>query len=183
MKNLKRILTMAFVMLSICLPTANATPFDLQGRVVYVDDGDTIVMLVDGNVQKKVRMASIDAPESSHTNREKGRIGQPYAKNSGDFLSSMVKGKTVSAHCYEQDIYGRNVCDIHADGVFVNREMVANGWAWANGSAGGRYMRDKSFPSLETEARKRKAGLWASSSPTAPWEWRDLCWKQGQCAQ
>lgn len=158
-------------------------PFDTAGKVVYVDDGDTVVLLIDHRTQIKVRLSSIDAPESSHTKKEKGRIGQPYSDNSGKFLASLVKGKTVEAHCFESDKYGRDVCELFADGQSVNREMVKQGWAWANVAGRGRYLRDKTLPGLEAAARNSRAGLWAGLHPVAPWEWRDLCWKQGQCIQ
>lgn len=163
--------------------SAGAKSFDAVGKVVYVDDGDTLVMLIDGARQMKVRLANIDAPESSHTNKQKGRIGQPYSSNSGAALSQMVKGRTVNVHCFEQDRYRRDVCEIFADGRSVNTEMVRQGWAWANNSYGGRYLRDKSLNGIEQGARARQAGLWAGRTPTPPWDWRKQCWEQGQCTQ
>ncbi len=65
---------------------AFSTPSEVAGRVVYVDDADTIVLLVDGRSQMKIRLSSIDAPETSHTNKERGRIGQPYSNNAGEYL-------------------------------------------------------------------------------------------------
>lgn len=157
-------------------------PFDTSGKVVYVDDGDTVVLLVDGNKQMKIRLSSIDAPESSHTNKQVGRIGQPYSDNSGKYLATLVKGQNVEAHCFEPDVYGRDVCELFIGGRSINKEMVAQGWAWANVAARGRYLRDKSLPSLEATARAGRVGLWAGSNPVPPWEWRDKCWKQGSCA-
>jgi micrococcal nuclease len=157
--------------------------FRTSGKVVYVDDGDTVVLLSNDNSQMKVRLASIDAPESSHTNKERGRIGQPYSDNSGKYLASLVKGKNVDANCFESDRYGRSVCELFVSGESVSQAMVRNGWAWANVSGKGRYLRDKSLPGLEAAAKASRSGLWAGANPVAPWEWRDLCWKQGQCAQ
>lgn len=146
-----------------------------------MDDGDTVVMLVDGRAQMKIRLSSIDAPESSHTNKQVGRIGQPYSDNSGKHLAALVKGKNVDAHCFEADRFGRDVCELFVDGRSVNKEMVKLGWAWANVAAQGRYLRDKSLLSTEATARASHAGLWAGLNPVAPWEWRDVCWKQGKC--
>jgi endonuclease YncB( thermonuclease family) len=161
--------------------SALAKPFAVTGKVVYVDDGDTVVLLAYDQMQIKVRLSSIDAPESSHTNKQTGRIGQPYSQNSSNFLSSMVKGKEVNARCFEQDRYGRNVCELFINGKSVNQEMVKQGWAWANVDAKGRYLRDKTLPSLEKSARASRSGLWAAGSPVAPWQWRDICWRQGLC--
>lgn len=163
--------------------SAWSKPFNTRGKVVYVDDGDTVVLLVDHKTQIKVRLSSIDAPESSHTKKEKGRIGQPYFDHSGKYLASLVKGKSVEAHCFESDNYGREVCELFANGQSVNRDMVKQGWAWANLAAHGRYLRDKTLPGLEAAARSSRTGLWAGRQPVPPWEWRELCWKQGRCTQ
>lgn len=166
---------------SMLAASAWSSPFDASGKIVFVDDGDTVVLLVDGRTQKKIRLSSIDAPESSHTNKQAGRIGQPYSDNSGKYLAALAKGKTVDAHCFEADRYGRDVCELFVDGRSINREMVKQGWAWANVAAHGRYLRDKSLPSMEATARASHAGLWVGLNPVAPWEWRDVCWKQGKC--
>ncbi len=181
MKKLRVMAVALFV--SMLAVSALSKQTDATGKVVYVDDGDTVVLLVDGRMQMKIRLASIDAPESSHTNKEVGRIGQPYSDNSGKYLASLVKNKNVEAHCFEADRYGRDVCEIFLEGRSVNREMVKQGWAWANVSARGRYLRDKSLPDLEAKARLSRSGLWSGLHPVAPWEWRDVCWKQGKCVQ
>ena len=160
---------------------ARGTPLEFRGRVVYVDDGDTVIVLNGSNEQVKVRLASIDAPELSHANHEAGRIGQPYADGSKRFLVGLVKGKAVDLKCPDTDRYGRSVCDLFVDGLSVDREMVRQGWAWANEAAGGRYMRDAQVPGLEAEARRERRGLWAGEHPVPPWEWRRRCWEQGVC--
>lgn len=160
-----------------------AAPVHRTGRVVYVEDGDTLTVLVTGNQQLKIRLSSIDAPETAHTNKERGRVGQPYSENSQRYLSSLAKGRLVDLQCFELDRHERSVCEIFVDGQSVNRAMVAQGFAWANVSAHGRYLRDKTLPALEATARQNHAGLWAGVAPVAPWEWRDLCWKQGACGR
>lgn len=162
---------------------ALAAKENITGKVVYVDDGDTVVLLASNNEQMKIRLSSIDAPESSHTNKERGRISQPYSQNSGDLLKTLVKGKSVLARCFEKDKYGRFVCELFVDGKSVNDEMVKQGYAWANVAARGRYLRNKDLVRYEAEARSKKLGLWAGRNPVAPWEWRDRCWKQSICTE
>jgi len=137
-------------------------------------------MLVDGNAQMKVRLSSIDAPETAHTKKSTGRIGQPFSNNSKDHLNK-IKGLTVEAICFESDRYGRDVCEIFLNGKSVNQDMVRSGLAWANTSNNRRYLRDKGLPALEAAARSQRAGLWADPYPVPPWEWRDRCWKSGDC--
>ena len=154
---------------------------DLRGKVVYVDDGDTVVLLTAANDQIKIRLASIDAPESSHTKKEKGRVGQPFSENAKHHLELLVKGKVVDAKCPDIDRYGRTVCELFVDGASANADMVRLGWAWANMASNGRYLRDRSLLQLQADAQKAHAGLWAGSRPVPPWEWRRDCWEQGNC--
>jgi micrococcal nuclease len=168
--------------LALVCSSAWSAPFEtLTGKVIYIDDGDTIVLLQDMKAQRKIRLSSIDAPESSHTKQDRGRVGQPFSENSGNFLASLVKGKEVVAHCFEADRYGRDVCEIFSGGRSVNQDMVRFGWAWANTSSRGRYLRDNNLPALQDQARLSKTGLWSGLNPVEPWIWRDACWKQGRC--
>lgn len=152
--------------------------YQLQGRVVHVADGDTFTLMVGGR-QEKIRMASIDAPETTK-NRE--RPGQPMAQVSKDALAELVAGKTLALDCYEKDRYGRNVCDVPlADGTTANQRQVAAGMAWANMEGRGKFMRDPSLPGLEQKARQARLGLWRDADPIKPWAWRYDCWQKGKC--
>lgn len=160
-----------------------AQPSAMQGKVVYVDDGDTVVLLTAANEQVKIRLASIDAPESSHTNKERGRVGQPFSENSKRYLEQFVKGRAIDAQCHDVDRYSRHVCTLIAQGVDANKEMVRAGWAWANTASGGRYLRDPELPQLQALAQAARRGLWAGAAPVPPWDWRRQCWESGNCPQ
>lgn len=170
-------------MTSLFAVSSFAKPTDISGKAVHIDDGDTLILLVNESQEVIIRLASIDAPEASHTKKETGRIGQPYSDQSRNHLAQLVKGKVIDAHCFETDRYGREVCELFAEGRSVNKEMVAKGLAWANLSGRGKYLRDKSLIEIEAVARSNRLGLWTGQNPVAPWEWRDRCWKQGQCRQ
>ena len=113
--------------------------------------------------------------------RTTDRPGQPFAQASRKALADLVAGKTLTAACFEQDRYKRDVCDIEVDGTTANRLQVKAGLAWANQQAGGKYLRDKSLVGLESEARKAGLGLWSEEKAVAPWIWRSRCWKEGKC--
>lgn len=152
--------------------------YTLFGRVVHVADGDTFTLLVEGH-QERVRLASIDAPETTH-GRE--RPGQPFGQVSKDALARLVAGKVLSLICFERDRYDRHICDVPlADGSTANQKQVAGGVAWANMEGHGKYMRDRKIPELEAQARRSRLGLWQSPDPVRPWVWRYQCWKHGQC--
>ena len=152
--------------------------YALAGRVVHVADGDTFTLLVDGR-RHRIRMASIDAPETS---KGSGRPGQPMAQASRKALARLIAGKILRLECFEHDQYGRDVCDVPlGDGRSANREQVATGMAWANMEGHGRFMRDPQIPALEQHARRERLGLWGGSHPEQPWVWRYQCWKKGRC--
>lgn len=167
--------------MAVALATPAAAAVDLFGTVIHVDDGDTITLLLQDKTSHKIRLSSIDAPESSHTNKSVGRIGQPFSSNSKRYLASLVKGIEATARCFEQDRYGRSVCEVFVGSVSANQAMVRSGYAWANTDNGGRYLRDKTLPGLQAQARADGMGLWADSNPIPPWVWRRECWGRGQC--
>ncbi|MBV6273802.1 thermonuclease family protein [Alcaligenaceae bacterium CGII-47] len=152
--------------------------YTLTGRVVNVADGDTFTLLV-GRKRERIRMASIDAPETSHGS---GRPGQNHAQASRKALAGWIAGQTFTLHCYEHDRYGRNICDVSlADGSTVNQKMVAEGWVWANRQGRDKYLRDRTLLGLEAKAREQGLGLWERHDAVAPWVWRYQCWQQGRC--
>ena len=152
--------------------------YTLTGPIVNVSDGDTVTLRApDG--QRRIRMDSIDAPEEGHG---ADQPGQPYAEASRKNLASLVAGKTLTAQCYEQDQYGRDVCAlIMGDGRSANRLQVESGYAWAYTARKGDYLRDKAMPDLQRQAKDAKRGLWVDQNAMQPWKWRYDCWRQRQC--
>jgi len=155
----------------------SAGQYALTGKVVQVSDGDTINLLVD-KTQHRIRLASIDAPETSHGS---DRPGQPFGEASRKNLADYVAGKTLTLTCYEKDHYGRDVCDVPANGTTANRLQVQDGMAWANQQAKGKFLRDKALVGVQNDAQKKKLGLWAEPGAVAPWEWRVVCWQNKKC--
>ena len=163
--------------------TTTATPrakgdYELTGKISHVADGDTINIQVDGQ-RERIRLSSIDAPESEGRS---DRPGQPYAEQSQKALANMLLNKTMTLTCYEQDRYGRHVCDVLLDnGKTVSQVMVESGWAWAYTGSNNRYLRDKTLPVIQEQAQKARRGLWQEKNPIAPWVWRVQCWQKKQC--
>lgn len=152
-----------------------ATPYVIVGRVIHVSDGDTLSILMDGQRRQRVRLASIDAPETGHGRK---RPGQPYSQAARKALAELVQDQTVTLQCYEQDHYGREICDVPLDdGRQASHVLVENGLAWANQQGGGKYLRDRRLIALEQQARQKRRGLWQHANPVAPWTWRWACWK------
>jgi endonuclease YncB( thermonuclease family) len=66
------------------------------------------------------------------------------------------------------DRYGRIVGRVYVDEIDVNRELVAEGFAWVYR----KYSNDAELLELETQAREKRLELWADPNPIPPWEWR-----------
>lgn len=147
----------------------------ITAQVVHVDDGDTVVARRGGDERLRVRLANIDAPETNHG---RCRPGQPFSDVARKRLEGLVGGRTVRLLCYDQDRYGRAICDIDLGGTTASRTLVAEGLAWANRASAG-YVRDRAVLQLEEQARASRTGLWSDKGSTAPWVWRRTEWMDG----
>ena len=87
---------LAALLLSLALPVIAGT---LEGRVVGVSDGDTITILDRQNVQHRIRLSAIDAPEKA----------QPFGNRSKEHLSKWVYNRSVLVEWNKRDRYGRIV--------------------------------------------------------------------------
>ena len=142
----------------ICFSSVTFAGEMLEGRVVGVHDGDTITLLIKGNRQIKVRLAQIDAPETT----------QAFGQRSQQSLSEMVFNKSITVEKETTDKYGRTVGTLFVEGVDANKEQLKRGMAWVYRH----YLHDESLLPLEETARQSKVGLWADANPMAPWDYR-----------
>ncbi|KAJ8461070.1 hypothetical protein OPV22_033996 [Ensete ventricosum] len=128
-------------------------------------NGDEILAL-----KYRIRLRGIDAPESE----------MPYGKEAKVELLKLVEGKPLKIHVYGVDQYGRRVGDVYCGGIFVQERMLKGGFAWHYAT----YDQRPEFARWEKEARAGGRGLWASSHPEKPWEWRksrrNAGWRDGK---
>ncbi|KAK1572595.1 hypothetical protein Q3G72_034997 [Acer saccharum] len=106
----------------------------------------------------RIRLRGIDAPESS----------MPYGKEAKAELVKIVQGKCLRVLVYGEDRYQRCVGDIYCNGKFVQELMLKKGCAWHYTA----YDQRQELAKWEQQARAKRIGLWASSNPEKPWEWR-----------
>jgi len=95
--------------LLLVIPFAASSAATLTGRTVRVTDGDTIVILSEGNVQHKIRLQGIDAPER----------GQAYGTKSKEYLSERVAGRFVVVETDKRERYGRVIGKVMVGGKDV----------------------------------------------------------------
>ena len=106
----------AFVLLF----AASVNAETLTGRVEQVSDGDTVAVLGASNVQHKIRISGIDAPERK----------QPFGNASRKHLATLVAGQEITVKWENRDRYGRIVGFVIVDGQDVNLAQVKAGMAW-----------------------------------------------------
>lgn len=128
--------------------------------VLQVLDGDTVVL----DTGDHVRLDEIDAPEST----------QAYGKESKCYLESLCLMQDVIVHQSGVDQYGRILARLErtADGVDINEEMVAAGWAWWYEQ----FSSDAVLKALQDAARNSRIGLWRTIKATPPWIFRRSDW-------
>ena len=134
--------------------------------VVSVGDGDSIRVL-DGNKRLTIRLACIDAPESSQL---------PWGFNSKSLLKQLIPiGSEVSLDIKTKDRYGRLVAEIFSSRGNINQLMVQLGQAFAYRS----YLRHcdaQKYLRLEASAQRKAIGVWSVGYEgiKRPWEYRRL---------
>lgn len=132
------------------LGQSNNTPALEQALVVRVIDGDT-VELQDGS---RVRYLGIDTPEA----------GEPYYSEATARNKELVEGKVIYLQQgkHDRDEYDRLLRYVYVDGVFVNAELVAQGYARAYiFNPDERY--SQILVQLEQYAKLRQQGLWVNN--------------------
>jgi endonuclease YncB( thermonuclease family) len=151
---------------------------ELSGRVVSVENGNTITVEDAKKKPHKVRLSGVDAPEKA----------QPFGTQSEKHLSRLVYGKPVTVGYKKYDRYGRIVGKVMVappdacpavqlecpKTLDAGLAQIAVGLAWHH-----KQYSDEQTPEererygfAEWDARARRAGLWADPKPVPPWEWR-----------
>jgi endonuclease YncB( thermonuclease family) len=139
----------------------------VEGVVRAVYDGDTIMLATREESRLKVRLYGIDAPETAKPDQP----GQPFGSIAKRTLMYKIMGRQVSAEIVDIDQYKRAVAIIRYGGRDINREMAAEGMAWAYRQyLQGPYASE--YIGAENRARSRRSGVWRDANPQPPWEFR-----------
>ncbi|MDB4653629.1 thermonuclease family protein [Synechococcus sp. AH-551-E02] len=132
-------------------------------NLVSVGDGDTVRVTSRSGEKVTIRLACIDAPETSQ-----GASG----KWSTQTLKGLVNGKSLSLKPQVKDRYGRTVAEIYVGNRNINLQMVQEGAAYAYRQ----YLKQcdrEAYLQAETAASKKGLGVWGAYKPDQmPWEFR-----------
>jgi len=135
-----------------------SVPGSFKAKVIGVNSGDSIVVLLDDNTQLRVRLEGIDCPE----------LQQEYGDSAKLATVAFCFKKRVRIEKVGEDMYGRTLAFVYVDDLCLNKELIRLGLAWHYAA----YNADTTLAQLELEARKNKVGLWKQSDPLAPWDFR-----------
>lgn len=155
--------------------TANSTPSNVASpsyTVVACNDGDTCRLKAADNMQVKVRLIGIDAPESGKKKGKKKKDGQAGSEDAKNYLNSLVVGKSVTLRSYGTDMYGRNLAEIIVNNESANLKMIKEGWAEVYRGKTPTQFNVSIYQSAESEAKKNKKGIWALPNYESPKDWR-----------
>ena len=150
--KLKLGVLLAVLFILLLLPACRSASEIAETKVIRVIDGDTVV-IAEGY---HVRYIGIDTPE----------IGESFYEEARECNQELVDGKTVRLEkdVTDRDEYKRLLRYVYVDSLFVNAELVRQGYARV-------YPRDR-FPdnkyhdlleeALE-EAQREGRGMWGGS--------------------
>ena len=137
----------------------------LSGPVtlISVGDGDSVRVTSRQGEKATIRLACIDAPETSQ-----GASG----KWSTQTLKGLIQGKSISLKSQVKDRYGRTVAEIFVGNRNINLQMVQVGAAYVYRQYLKQCDRD-AYLRAEDAATKKGLGVWVPYKPAqVPWEYR-----------
>jgi endonuclease YncB( thermonuclease family) len=142
-----------------------------QFKVTRVYDGDTIE--AEGcDIEIKVRLVGIDAPETSKGKREPS---QPYSQQAKKYLVGLVLNKFVEVKGYGLDRYNRILGVISLEDKNINVEMIKVGLAEVYRGKPPPGLELAPFWRAEKEAKAAKRGMWSLGEEyISPQGWRRM---------
>jgi len=133
-----------------------------QGRIVHVQDGDTIEVRLQGT-DVPIRLIGVDTPESVHPTKGVECFGKEASAFTKQFLGNMAtlrEDPTQDAY----DVYGRKLAYVFLeDGRNLNQLLVEEGIG-REYTYQKPYQYQSAFRAAQQEARQNRRGLWGVCS-------------------
>lgn len=129
-----------------------------EGQVTKVVDGDTIHVFLEGKDQT-VRLIGVDSPETKHPTKGK----ECYGEESSKYLTTLLLHKKVTLEKDKSNVdrYDRLLRYVYMDDLFVNKDIVENGYAISKA-----YSPDTKHQEVldlaQNQARENNVGLWSA---------------------
>jgi endonuclease YncB( thermonuclease family) len=152
------ILSMLLLIVQPGMQSAISHSIEKNGKAIKIVDGDTFDLLTKEQKVLRIRMNGIDCPERR----------QDFYQSARNALSNYIFNKEVILITHGRDRNKRIIATVFCNGENINLAMIRDGYAWHYK----KYSTDTSFARAEKQARLNKKGLWSSSNPVAPWQFR-----------
>lgn len=129
-------------------------------KVVRFDDGDTIVVDMDGH-NETIRFIGVDTPEV----KDPRKPVQCFGKSASQFTKNLIGNQSVRLEAdptnTNRDRYNRLLRYVYLpDGRLVNAEIIKQGYGFAYTSFP--FTKKEEFKKYESQARNENRGLWGS---------------------
>ncbi len=136
------------------------TPRSGSARVERIVDGDTIVVIIDGE-EEKVRLIGINTPETVDPRKEV----ECFGKEASTHLEDLLEGESVQllpdSSQDDADRYGRLLRYIQlVDGSDVGAAMIRDGFAYEY-TYDVAYEKQAEYLGLQDDAKNAERGLWS----------------------
>ena len=129
-------------------------------KVIKVNDGDTITIMMNGEKQK-ISLYGIDTPE----------INQSFGTEAKQFLSDQILNREVEIEVKDTDRYKRLVAIVYLNDKSMNELLLKEGWAWWYEA----YAKiEYKYKELQEQAQEKKRGMWRNKGNIPPWEFRKM---------
>ena len=140
-------------------------------KITRVSDGDSIE--AEGHdIEIKVRLVGIDAPETSKKKRDPG---QPFSQKAKEYLANLILNKTVDLKGYGLGPFNRPLVVVYFDGKNINLEMVRAGLAEVYRGIAPHKFNLLPYWQAEKEARDDMMGIWSLEDKyVSPKVWRKI---------
>jgi endonuclease YncB( thermonuclease family) len=140
----------------------------LDASISYVADGDTASVKLTGTGEKvKVRFYGVDTPESQWKDVWPAQAYSDKAKN---FTVNQLREQNVQVTFTGDQSYSRCIGEIFLNGRSHSLALIEAGYAWWYKKYSPRRT---DLGRAQAHAENSKTGLWASSNPMAPWDFRN----------
>lgn len=138
----------------------------------FVEDADTVRLMLDGGREQVLRLSGIDAPEVQHEEEyARNRVfqEQPYGQEATSKLRQLLSEQNSLRAIIDPDsrTYGRSPAVlIGSEGTNINLELVRQGSAaWLPfGKTSSRLVGSSDFKKAEEQAFAQQAGMWMEDS-------------------
>lgn len=128
-----------------------------QGKVIAVEDGNTIEVETKEEGVIKVMLSEADCPE----------LTQQFGEEAKAFTEDLVYKKKVIVEMKGKDRWGNKLAVIKLkNGKTLHEELIKNGLAWPPVKSASQ------LASLAEQAKSKKEGLWSAEDPMEPWVYR-----------